>query len=685
MRSSCRGESAVRRSVREVLYIRSVGSTGEKRTRGPNRQTPWRRDPAAPVAVLRLALDVTDPLERGRLEEMFSACFSLRRALLHHARSCIAAYWAARHEREAKGAAVVRERLGLSRWAFEHAAYRHLDRAPHLRRRVTKALAMHIADSIWAVVERHLFCDATGHRLGVPRMGRWFNFLRIPGRARSHTRPRKWETFRLHGTLTGHRAAYTGTDGRFVQPRHMRPVAGPWWSHEGPLAMVFTGLPDGELTLPVRLPSAPSNQPILDYFLGDPSLWQKLDLARRRDPRAKGGWRYEGHLLVLKAPYASEATRQRRAGAAIEVATRAGGIDVNVSNITVVSHERGTDLRVTRVERDAGERARARRITRQERRRQRRLERSRRAANAVQYELSKRQKERAARRSGAGRRPVAEIPRGPRKARSDGQPLRAYRRDRLSAGYLRQRAAQAAAAASAAQARRDRARRIAATLVAQHGVQLVVEACDLGAWARRWGRALCAFSPGTLLGAIEREAGAVSVSGGLRRVSTWTTALSQRCLCGQPVPKALSDRTHVCPRCGLVGDRDAVAAALAAFVQLREPAERDSAFIDFEAARRCASLAASRRILRSTVRSAAPGRQDAPSESTALNALGGPSSGETKRTPPVAEVVARRTVGMAPRPTPDEPGSRRTTSERDRRRANLTRSGGNPPPLRDSS
>lgn len=35
---------------------------------------------------------------------------------------------------------------------------------------------------------------------------------------------------------------------------------------------------------------------------------------------------------------------------------------------------------------------------------------------------------------------------------------------------------------------------------------------------------------------------------------------SQTCLCGEPVPKALKDRTHSCPKCGLIAPRDVVSA-----------------------------------------------------------------------------------------------------------------------------
>jgi hypothetical protein len=265
--------------------IHLVASTKEgKRTRGPNKQRPWARSPEDGLSVLRLALDTSDPASRRRVENMFSAAFSICRAVQRDARSRARAYRAAHHER-ARDPAATRERLGLSRKALEDAAYAHVDAAPHLRRSLTKALAMHLADGVWAATERHLFRDASGRTHGLLRPGRWFDFTRIPGRARSHTKERKWETFRLCGSLAGHRATYTSTRGDFVQPRRMRPIVEPdgsWWDYEGPLCVVFSGLASGTLVVPVRLPASPSNQPILDHHLADPSRWHKIDLVRRR-------------------------------------------------------------------------------------------------------------------------------------------------------------------------------------------------------------------------------------------------------------------------------------------------------------------------------------------------------------------------------------------------------------------
>ena len=553
--------------------------------------------------MLRLALDTQDGAQRHGLERIFQGAYQVRRALQRGARDRVRAYWAASHAR-ARDVAAAREKFGLSRTALEQAGYAHLDAAPHLRRQVTKALAMHLADSVWSAVERHLFRDATGRRQGLLRVGRWYDFTRLPGRARSHTIERKWETFRLHGSLAGHRAAYTGPDGDFIQPRRLRPPEGgrvDWWAYDGPLTLVFTGLPSGTLALPVRLPTAPCNQAILDYYLADPSLWHKIDLVRTRAPHAPGGWRYEAHLMVLAAPYASPATRARRAEVATAEANRVAGIDVNVSNLTIASHVAGGDLRLARIERSASSKERDAAQRRRERRRQRALERSRRAHNRAQYQLSKRQEKRARRRAAAGLSPIQVIPQGPRRSRADGVPLVAYRRDQLSIRYRRLRAEQVADAAAAAQERRDRARRLAAAVVRTHGYQFVVEDTAISAWAHTWGRGLAAFTPGLLVAAIDREARAVAdagrCQGGMSRVPTRTTALSQHCPCGARVPKSLADRIHRCSRCGLIGDRDAVSAVLGAFIVLNRPGEVASAHVDYGAALR--AHADIQRLLRS--------------------------------------------------------------------------------------
>jgi hypothetical protein len=443
----------------------------------------------------------------------------------------------------------------------------------------------------------------------------------------------------------------------------MRPVdSGSWWEYDGPLAIVFTGLADGTLVLPVRLPTAPCNQAILDHHLNDPSRWHKVDLVRTRDPNAAGGWRYEAHLMVLTKPYASPRTLQRRARVAVEAIDRIAGIDVNVSNLTIASHVDGASMRVTRIERDAAQKQRDRGRSRRERRQQRQIERSRRGTNRAEYRLSKRQEKRARRRAAAGLASVEVIPMGPRVPRADRSPLQ------LSKSYRRRFSTLNADAVSAAQARRDRTRRIAADVVATHGYSLIVEANPIASWSRSWGAALAAFAPGMLLDAIAHEACAVAAfvggHGGVQRVSTHATALSRHCPCGQRVDKTLRKRTHRCLACGLVGDRDAVSAILASFVTL-VPDRPSSAQVNYGAA--AAALPNIRRALRNPY----SGWQDTLSESTDLSAREGPFLASWTSTPDLV-AVARRTVGTAPYPILNESCTRWTTSERAALRTNMS-------------
>ena len=88
--------------------------------------------------------------------------------------------------------------------------------------------------------------------------------------------------------------------------------SGSWWDHDGALAVVFTGLPGGDLVLPVRLPQGAGQWAHLAHFLADPNVWHKIDLVRVRDRKAPGGWRYYAHLLVHQAGYQSPATQARR-------------------------------------------------------------------------------------------------------------------------------------------------------------------------------------------------------------------------------------------------------------------------------------------------------------------------------------------------------------------------------------
>ncbi|MWA06004.1 transposase [Actinomadura sp. LD22] len=660
-----------------------------------------------------------DPAARHRLEALFEASWKLKKALKRDARSRALAYRAGhRRRRDREAAKQWRARLGLSRDALERTAYRHLDASGHLKHHLSKAVAMHLANEVWTGVERHLFPDASGRRHGPPRVGPWWEFTRIPGRARSHTRARKWETFRLHGTLAGHLTQYAApglpdepgelTPQRaaalsagvsvLAQPRTL-PVPSPprsggrgrgsWWEYDGPLTLVYAGGPDGrrgELVVPVRLPQGAGQWPHLLHTLADPQAWHKVDLVRRRDPAEPGGWAYEAHLMVLAPAYVPASTAARRAAAP---SMRRGGVDGNVSNLAVVSVPAEPDAAAasreaavvsSKVSMSQDERARLARRERKRRGRQRALERSRRASNAAQYELSRRQRERHQRRQAAGltARQVP-VPGGPRVARADGRPRRSHRRDTLSTSYLRLRARQTAADQRTAQSRTSRARDIAGQIVAVHGPHLVIEDCDITTWFRLWGPACGRFTPGMLISALEQECRAAG--GRLLRASTRTTALSQHCPCGRRVPKHLGVRTHHCRiedgGCGLTGDRDLVAAALAAFTHLHDPGDPSTARVDYTTSRRvlCAG---------------GPGLPGALTESTAPIPINGASNAEvgnaaaTHHPRPRHKLQRGRKRAASARrtrtstvPTPDEPpppttGGAPVTPDRHRPRTRLS-------------
>ncbi len=383
------------------LFSWVMSAQASPRRRGPNQRPPWHGNRAEPVAVIRLPLDLSDPHLRRRVEQLFQAVFSVRRTLQGQAGRRCRAYWSDTHERQVQGAGAGRERLGLSRAGLERAGYAQVERSHHLGHHLTKALVMHTADQVWEGASRHLFLDASGQRAGAPHPGRWWDFQTIPGRARSHTAQRKWETFRLVGTLQGHLGRYraptlpagatvadalwwAGGESVLRQPRHLRPPAPPasgsWWDHRGALAVVFGGGPASHAgDVPVRPPQGAGSWAHTAHHLGDES--HKVDLVRSRYPGVPGGLRSEAHLLVLKAPYLSAATRQRRAKAAgLE---RRAGVDVNVSRVAVVSMDpQLSEVCASTIGIDHQERARLAAEQRRTRRRAKALERSRRCGNA---------------------------------------------------------------------------------------------------------------------------------------------------------------------------------------------------------------------------------------------------------------------------------------------------------------
>lgn len=229
---------------------------------------------------------------------------------------------------------------------------------------------------------------------------------------------------------------------------------------------MFTGLPGGDLVLPVRLPQGAGQWAHLAHFLAAPAVWHKIDLVRVRDRKAPGGWRYYAHLLVHRSGYQSAATRARRG----EIpASRRAGVDANVSNLSVASFpdEHPEQLVTERIGYTAEQQRAADRPARQARVRQKALDRSRRNTNADHYGPSVRQHKRAQRRAARGLT-VKQVlnPGGPRHARAG---------------------------------------EVAARIVAAHGNTITVEDTNISTWARLWGKRIASFSPGMLVTALAAE------------------------------------------------------------------------------------------------------------------------------------------------------------------------------------
>ena len=578
-----------------------ISGDAAPRRRGKSKARNFTYD--GPVSVIRLELEVSDVGVRRRLERQWTAVFRLRRALQRDAAARCRAYRAAHRERgaEPKG---LRDRLGLSRKGIEAAAKSHIERSRWMRDHLTKAIGLHVADEVWQMVDRHLFADSSGRRHGPPRIGSWWDFTRIAGRARSHTKATSvWETYRLVGTLAGHLATYrhpqlpaptsvaldaasqpAGTS-VLSQPAHLaapvRPASGSWADHTGALTVVFTACRRGTWCCRCGCRRVRVSGRICVISWPIRGIWHKIDLVRVRDRKAPGGWRYYAHLLVHQAGYQSLATRARCAQIP---AGRRAGVDANVSNLALASFPIGhpEQLLVDQITCTDEQQNAARRAAKRARARQRALDRSRRNTNPTQYSLGAPGSPGSCRT--ANRLPPKQItnPSGPRHARADGAPLRAYRHDTLSRGYHRTRVDHAADARASSQAKRARAHQAAARVVATHGHSITVEDCTISTWARLWGKRIALFSPGMLMTALAAECAATG--GTLHKAGTQSTAMSQHCLCGTRVPKTLAQRTHECPACGLRADRDIVSAMLACCVQLADPNDPRTARVDYRLA-----------------------------------------------------------------------------------------------------
>ena len=93
------------------------------------------------------------------------------------------------------------------------------------------------------------------------------------------------------------------------------------------------------------------------------------------------------------------------------------------------------------------------------------------------------------------------------------------------------------------------------------GNQLHLEQVSYKAWQKWYGKAVGQQAPSGFVTHLIRLA--ATHGGGASLINTFQTGLSQLCLCGARRKKSLAERTHSCPDCGFTAPRDEWSAFLA--------------------------------------------------------------------------------------------------------------------------
>jgi transposase len=101
--------------------------------------------------------------------------------------------------------------------------------------------------------------------------------------------------------------------------------------------------------------------------------------------------------------------------------------------------------------------------------------------------------------------------------------------------------------------------------IMQLGRVVKLEHISYKALQKRYGKSVGESAPASLKASLFRTAEKLGGRGEL--INTFQTRLSQTCLCGEVKKKALKERKHSCPSCGLVVGRDTLSAFLGCFTQ----------------------------------------------------------------------------------------------------------------------
>ena len=373
---------------------------------------------------------------------------------------------------------------------------------PRVARRVTSFNTCCRTGHEGESISKHLF-----ERAGRPRIPRRDEFTSLEG-VSSNASSGVWQSITIRGSWEASTEAGPAPDkGLDV------------WN--GPLTLVWNAKAGTSRVLKLRLrthyqsPLSSHKRQPEEYVLTNPQVWRTVTLVRRRTLVGhQVRWVYDAHLGVAVEPF-------RPADRYMSPMTgRRVGLDLGVSSLGIVTVDTtgvtSAEL-ITPSWEDKTRRKDARLVAR---RRARALEHSRRANNPDAYNKGKNGNPNAGSRK-VGTRLIS------------------------SNKYKKIRTAQADTARGRAQDRKRRINELAKHIITKDGSNVTTEKITVNSWTRLWGGSVGDFAPATLMKAIQRE---VERAGGTwTEVNTYTTALSQHCVCGRREPKPLKQRTHDCP------------------------------------------------------------------------------------------------------------------------------------------
>ena len=101
-------------------------------------------------------------------------------------------------------------------------------------------------------------------------------------------------------------------------------------------------------------------------------------------------------------------------------------------------------------------------------------------------------------------------------------------------------------------------------LIIRESRKVSAEKLSYKAFQKLYGRSVASFAPSQFITRLKDK---LKLLGGeFQEIHTYTTKLSQTCICGNVKKKKLSERTHKCEECGLVMQRDLLSAYLGLFI-----------------------------------------------------------------------------------------------------------------------